>query len=799
MEAVSRVIDALTARGSKVRKTRKGWEAQCPAHDDRNPSLLVSEGADGRALVHCLAGCDAGAIARALGLELRDLFDEPAGRRRTGSRATRRTAKAPTAERPKTVATWQEALPRSLGKPSRVWEYREADGRLVGIVARWDRADGGKDIRPAAAAGGGWLAQAMPEPRPLYDLPAVRAAETVFVCEGEKAADAIRSLGLTATTSPGGALAAGKADWSPVAGRRVVIVPDRDEPGEGYARDVARLAAEAGAASVSIVRLADHWEACPVGGDAADWVATFGDAAEPSDIRAALEAIIATAEPVAAETITESRPNGSEWRSRESHEHGGGADLSKPSTLTDTGLGRRLAKMLRGRLAYVRERKTWVHWDGTRWADNGDHVAELEAKRMHDELWSELGELSHEDKARVVKFVLSSGNQDRIKAAVGMAKSEHGINVSMLDFDTHPMLLNVRNGVIDLRSGDLRPHDPKLRITQLAAVEYVPEAKSELWERFIRDVTCGDDELADFLQQAFGIALTGDVSDEVLICHKGDGCNGKSTCLEAVSRMLGDYAAVAPPGMFSAKNFEPHPTEVASIWKKRLVTSVEQDAGRALRESLIKTLTGGETIRTRRMHEDFWEMLPTWHIHLAYNREPRLNSTDGGMERRLRTVPWDASFKGDPDLTIKERLVGEAERSGILNWCLDGLRKRLAAGRLPQPEAVKTATDEYLAREDLMGQFLDDCTEKAGPSALVRIEEVIPVYKTWLKSQGVPQRTIEAVSPRTVSHDLGLKGVRTCRPDSGEHRKKTVAVGVRLVIRDGDAVGAGGRDFDAWQ
>ena len=465
--------------------------------------------------------------------------------------------------------------------------------------------------------------------------------------------------------------------------------------------------------------------------------------------------------------------------------HSGGADLAKPNTLTETGLGRRLAKVIRGRLAYVRERKAWVTWDGRRWAGNGEHAVEQQAKRQHDELWREISELDAKP-ADVVRFVMDSGSRARINAAVEMAQSEPGVSVSWNEFDTHPMLLNVRNGVIDLRSGELLPHDPKLRITQLADVDYVPDAKSELWERFVREVTCGDDELTDFLQETFGIALTGDVSDELLICHKGDGCNGKTTCLEALSRMLGDYAAVAPPGMFASRTFDAHPTEIAGLRGKRLVISSEQDADRTLRESLIKQLTGGDTIRTRGMREDFWEMRPTWHVHLAFNREPRLTGTDGGIRRRLRTVPWDASFEAAPDPTIKARLTAEAERPGILAWCLDGLRRRLAAGKLPYPEVVRAATEGYLAREDLIGQFIENFTETAGPSIVVRLDDILPACRGWLAAEGVPQRVVDGVTVKTLTRELGLRGIHTTRPNGGEHRKKCVAVGLRLLNAIGD-------------
>ena len=469
--------------------------------------------------------------------------------------------------------------------------------------------------------------------------------------------------------------------------------------------------------------------------------------------------------------------------------HSGGADLSRPHTLTDVGLGRRLAKMIRGRMTYVRERKTWLYWDGRRHADQGEHIAEQHAKRLHDEMWGDLAALDHHERtAAVVKFVHDSGTRARIAAAIAMAQSEPGINTSQSEYDSHPWLLNVRNGVVDLRSGELLPHDPKLRITQLAAVEYVPDARSELWERFIREVTRGDDDVAEFLQQAFGLALTGDVSDEVLICHNGGGCNGKSTALEAVGKMLGDYAAVAPPGLFTARKFDSHPTELAGLRGKRFVTAIEQEGNRALRESLIKQMTGGDTIRTRGMREDFWEMQPTWHIHIAYNTAPRLTGTDDGIRRRLVVVPWNASFKGAPDATVKERLTGEAERAGILNWCVEGLRKRLAAGRIEVPEACRISTDEYIDDEDLIGRFIAERTE-IEQGHMIELREMLRAFREWMQADGSPRYVVDGYTANALGRELARRGFRKVRPDSGVHRKQTVVMGLRLVHTADDLPG----------
>ena len=285
--ATDRVIAALETRGCRPRRGGSGWSARCPAHDDRRASLSVGEGDDGRALIHCHARCTPEAVCNALGLTLADLMpadslpmprrSEPSTRRNQDGRAYATLDKA------------IEAAYGRLGAPDCTWTYDDAAGEPVGAVVRWD-ADGRKTLRPLRRDADGWRPGAMREPRPLYGLPHLGDTERVFVVEGEKCADVMRSLGLTATTSAGGSSAAEKTEWSPLAGRHVVVLPDADAPGDRYAQDIARLCHAAGAASVRIVRLADYDPGLPPGGDVDDWVERRASAGDET-LRAELMAL----------------------------------------------------------------------------------------------------------------------------------------------------------------------------------------------------------------------------------------------------------------------------------------------------------------------------------------------------------------------------------------------------------------------------------------------------------------------------------------------------------------------------
>jgi len=272
---LSEVINVLEARGCQPRRCGKSWKARCPAHDDRNPSLSVGAGSDGRVLLYCHAGCPAENIVRALGLEMRDLMPARASRYAGFPQAkpSGNGRAFPTAEA--AIASLDTSMERKGWRRTGRWDYQDADGNCVGVVLRYDHPDGTKSIYPLARIDGAWHIAAMPPPRPLYRLPELLAADTstpVIVCEGEKSVEAARRCGLVATTSAGGAQAANMTDWTPLAGRHVVILPDNDKPGEAYAEDVAKAAQAAGAADVRILRLADYALNLPKGGDIADVV-----------------------------------------------------------------------------------------------------------------------------------------------------------------------------------------------------------------------------------------------------------------------------------------------------------------------------------------------------------------------------------------------------------------------------------------------------------------------------------------------------------------------------------------------
>ncbi len=290
-DPVEKLLAALAAHGCEPRPVQgktDQWMARCPAHEDRKPSLSVSRGHDGRALLRCHARCSLAGILAALGLQERDLFPAPA----PTVKLSRPRQQAPNPTPAPTPDAAVAGLVGKWGEPAAKYFYADATGELVAVVFRWDLADG-KQVRPVRRVADGWALGAPDAPRPLYRLGQVVQANVVFVVEGEKCADALAHVGLVTTTSLGGSKAANKTDWSPLRGKRVMIWPDNDDAGRAYAQDVARLCHDAGAGEVRIVDLSAVWPACPPGGDVADLLAVqadadhapWGDAAEPEQVQ----------------------------------------------------------------------------------------------------------------------------------------------------------------------------------------------------------------------------------------------------------------------------------------------------------------------------------------------------------------------------------------------------------------------------------------------------------------------------------------------------------------------------------
>jgi putative DNA primase/helicase len=384
------------------------------------------------------------------------------------------------------------------------------------------------------------------------------------------------------------------------------------------------------------------------------------------------------------------------------------APINKDQGRTDVANAARLAEKNYEYLQWVAEWDKFIAWDGTRWLVDEMRTVERRAKRVSDGLWDELFKLRDGTEAKLwmqcLQWVKYSSSVRGLGAMISLAREL--LAVSHDDLDADPWLFNVQNGTIDLRTGQLRPHDRADLITKIAPVQYNPAATCPTWERFVSEVSCGNQTLVNYRRRLYGYALTGVIREHVLPFFYGTGANGKSTELQTILETWGDYGYKAPEDLILVKRWEVHPTERAALFGKRLVVCIETEDGRRMAEVQVKELTGGDTVTARRMREDFWSYAPTHKLVVAGNYRPTIRGHDLGIWRRVKLVPFNAVFlDGKADTAMKEKLL--AERSGILNWCIAGCLEWQRHG-LGEPETVTEQTQNYRQDMDRVGEFVQD-------------------------------------------------------------------------------------------
>lgn len=546
----------------------------------------------------------------------------------------------------------------------------------------------------------------------------------LWITEGTRKADAATVLGLACislsgvwnwrgTNDKGGKTAL--PDWQDVAlnGRRVVLAFDSDvstKPQVGRALDALAGYLQSKGARVAVCRLPD----------AGDGKTGLDDYIAAGHGRDDLEHLV--------------------------------EQLPEPATVLDEQhrgqlrMAERLVERASQSLRYVHG-IGWYCWDGARWARDLNGTATRAAIDTIKAAFADLPGLGRDAQDDLLRDIRRAESATGIDGVLRLASSLLPLAVSVDQLDRDPYLLNVANGTLDLRTGELRPHNPDDLCTKVAGTGYDPNARSEVFDTFLEQVM-PDEQMRGYLSRVFGHALEGRVTEHLLPIGSGTGSNGKSTLVNVVMAALGDYAIAAEPDLLIDKG-NAHPTGQADLLGVRLAVCSESDQGRRLAAATVKRLTGGDRMRARRMRQDYIEWDPSHSIFMLTNHKPLVAGDDPAIWRRLRIVPFDVVVT-KPDTELGTRLL--LDLPAVLAWMVRGHREWHRDG-LAEPEQVRAATDDYRAASDALGRFLDERTISSS-FAVVRARELYTAWSSWCHDTGEQSGTEKA-----FSEAMSLRGV----------------------------------------
>lgn len=598
------------------------------------------------------------------------------------------------------------------------YDYVDAEGKLLYQACRFEPGKDGrsKDFTQRRPDGnGGWVWDMKGVQRVLYRLPevlaAVKAGQPVFIVEGEKEADRLALLGLTATTNVGGAGKWLKTYSATLKGAHVVVLPDNDEAGERHKDEViaALLGSAAEVRTAPLPGLVAH-------GDVSDWI-------DAGHTRAELLTLVETSPAAATDAAAQADSN------------------DEPARATDLGNARRLVRLYGDRIRYVHTWGAWLVWNGARWVKDETGEIHRLARETVRAIYAEVKTVEDLDARRTLaRWAMQSESAGKLAAMVELTRSEPGVAVHHTALDADPWLLNCMNGTVDLRTGELRPHNRSDLLTKLVPIAFDAQAAAPTWARFLERITNEDASLADYMQRAAGYTLTGDVGEQCLFFLYGAGSNGKSTFVEALSDLLGDYWMKAPAEMLMQQRNAGIPNDIAMLPGARMVVASEMADGRRLDEAKVKDLTGGDTLTARFMRQEWFTFRPVFKLWMYGNYKPVIRGTDNGIWRRIRLIPFTATISDeekDPALSKKLR----AELPGILAWTVQGCLAWQRDG-LQAPDVVKAATDAYRNEMDIIGAFLEErCILR--PNARTAATPLYKAYIAWCEANGehpLPQK-----------------------------------------------------------
>jgi putative DNA primase/helicase len=402
--------------------------------------------------------------------------------------------------------------------------------------------------------------------------------------------------------------------------------------------------------------------------------------------------------------------------------------------LTDSGNAEFLAFRHGHDLRFDHRRGRWLLWREGRWRSNMDPEIRRLAKTTMRQRFRDAAKLEDPDaRSRAAKWAIASESRVRLDALVHLAQVEQPIADDGIGWDSDPGLLGTLNGVVDLRTGVLRPARREDRMTLVTSVAYDPNAQSHLWENALKTILL-DEALIQFVQVAVGYSATGDTREDRWFLPSGSGRNGKGTLLQPIAHALGDYALELPGAVFDQRA-DRSPYELSYLPGRRFVTSSESGDTIRLNHDRIKQLTGGDSVSAANKYEKAFTFEPTCKLWLACNKKPRTTDDTAAFWARVLMVPFTVSFVGKEDRSLRPALVGDpVHQAAVLAWIVRGAVRYYAEGLPEPPSAVRAATHAYRQECDPLAAFVDEACD-LNASAQVGARELFEHYARWANDQ----------------------------------------------------------------
>lgn len=383
-------------------------------------------------------------------------------------------------------------------------------------------------------------------------------------------------------------------------------------------------------------------------------------------------------------------------------------DELKKLHFTDTGLAEFASKVFEGRVLYWEDAQVWLVWDGRLWVPRTAGGLFPFIKGMLRKLRQAAFECDDDVKSSILKELIKFESFPRQTTLIKAMTVLPELMVTGDQLDADPMLLNCSNGIIDLKTGMLVPHNPAYRITRIVNCEYDPEADCPLFQKFLATIFQDNADLIGYVQRFLGYALTGKTNEQVMLFCHGKGANGKTSLLKVFLMLMSDFAASAQAELLMVRdNRSGISNDIARLKGARVVTVNEVQEDARLNEAQIKTLTGGDPITARFLFKEFFEFYPQFKLILIGNHKPVIRGQDHGIWRRIHLLPFMATIpedERDPDLLDKLK----KELTGILAWAVQGCLQWQESGLNPPNEVIE-AVNEYRQSEDIYGQWFNDC------------------------------------------------------------------------------------------